>query len=209
MYLSEIPGYTRACERADRLQTYWRNFAFLGLPETLFIAGGHSVEVRQLTLRMFVQLSAVRSPFFVGGRIGPEHVAQVLWRISPEYDTRTVNTNARIEFVTKIAGFPFKGAVRAVDRYLARQLIDKPPVAVQRNDTKPDTSFAASMIHVLASNYGWSDELILDQPITRIFQYLRRIRRQNDPELSHFNPIRDRFTARITSRFLAQKKVKR
>ncbi len=206
MKLSQLPGYTRAGERGDRLQEYWRNFAFLGLTETLRIAGGHSIEVRQLTLRMFVQLCAVRSPFFVGGRIGPEHVAQVLWRISPEYDTRGSNPNARKDFVATIAGLPFKSSVRAVDRYIDRQLMDKPPVPVQRNDKKSDTSFAASMVHALSSNYGWSDELILDQPLTRMFQYLRRIRRENDPELCSFNPLSDRFTKRITDRYLNRKK---
>jgi len=208
MFLSQIPGYTRAGACGDRLQEYWRNFAFLGLTETLRVAGGYSVEVRQLTLRMFIQLCAVRSPFFIGGRVGPEHVAQVLWRISPEYDMRGSNPKAREEFVAKIAGMPFKSAIRAVDRYLERQLIDKPPVPVRRNDSKPDTNFAASVVHALSKAYGWNDEAILDLPMPRLFQYLRKIKRDVDPGLACFNPLRDKFTKRITDKYLNKKALK-
>ena len=63
MYLTEIPGYDLACKRADRIEDYWRDFAFLGIDETLRIAGGYKIEVRPLTLRIFIQLCAVRSPF--------------------------------------------------------------------------------------------------------------------------------------------------
>src|SRR5439155_5373159 len=89
MRLSEISGYTRAAQRGDRLEDYWRDYAFLGLNDELIIpvAGtkARRIEVRQLTLRMFIQLCAVRSPFLVGGSVGPQHVAQILWRLSPQY----------------------------------------------------------------------------------------------------------------------------
>lgn len=202
MYLTEIPGYKRACERAERIESYRRDFAFLGITETLRFFGGRSIEVRQLTLRMYIQLCAVRSPFMVGGMIGPEHVAQILWRISPEYDLRLENTDARAKFVESIADIPYKSSVRAINRYIDRQLMDRPPAPVKRNDTRPDTSFAASLIHALSSGYGWSGEEILDLPLARLFQYLRRIQRSNDPDMGFWNPIRDRLARKITSKYL-------
>ncbi len=196
--------------RADRLEDYWRNFAFLGLNEELTFAGGHKIEVRLLTLRMFVQLCAVRSPFFTGGRIGPEHIAQILWRLSPAYDTRTINREACSQFVESIASIPFKSAMRTINRYIDRMLIDKPPQRVGKiTKDKADTSFAASMIHLIASNYGWSGEEILDLPLPRLFQYMRKIQRENDPKTSLWNPIRDRFTARWMTRFRLWKATQR
>ncbi len=203
MFLSEIPGYTRAGVRADRLEDYWRDFAFLGLTETIRVPGGRTVEIQQLTLRMFIQLCAIRSPFMVGGKIMPEHVVQVLWRLSPEYGS---NQDARKAFVSAMADLPFLSTIRALQRYFDRMLADKPPTSSRRSDSHPDTSFAASVIHALAKTYGWTDDAILDLPMPRIFQYLRKIRRDNDPDMAYFNPLRDRFTKRITDKYLAKKK---
>ncbi len=203
-------GFSRhSANRADRLEDYWRNFAFLGLNEELRFFGGHKVEVRLLTLRMFIQLCAVRSPFLVGGRVGPEHVAQILWRLSPAYDTRTSNPEARRQFVESIAAIPFKSSVRNIGRYIDRMLIDKPPQpAGKLVKGKADTSFAASMVHRLAGEYGWSGEEILELPMPRIFQYLRRIQRENDPKSALWNPIRDRFVARwMMKRRQAREKI--
>jgi hypothetical protein len=195
--------------RADRLEDYWRDFAFLGLTEELNI-GGHKIEVQLLTLRMFIQLEAVRSPFLVGGKgIGPEDIAILLWRLSPIYETRKQNKNARKKFMRSIAKLPFQLALRACDRYLDRMLIDHPPAMGKKTGRKIDTSFAATVIHQIASAYGWSDELILDLPIPRIFQYMRKIHRANNDELAYFNPIRDKMKKRIMSKILETRKAQR
>src|SRR5205823_545657 len=137
-----------------------------GLDEELRIAGaiprregapptGYRIKVRQLSLQMFIELCAVRSPFLVGGTVRPEHVAQILWRLSPEYDRRNSsggttsvsskdkqelvppNTSARSTFVASIAHLPFRHSVRAISRYLDRMFVDKPPQSVQGGGTRP------------------------------------------------------------------------
>jgi len=194
--------------RAERLEDYWRDFAFLGLTEELRFGSKRKIEVRQLTLRMFIQLCAVRSPFLVGGNVGPEHVAQILWRLSPDYDRRA-STDARKEFVASISDLPFRTSVRSITRFLDRMLIDRPPGSSKSNCQKPDTSFAASMVHQLAISYGWSDDAILDLPMPRLFQYLRKIHRSNDPELAYFNPLRDRFVNYVTDKVIETRKAER
>lgn len=202
------PGYhDRALARLERLQDYWRDFCFLGVNEELRFAGGFKVEVRQLTLRMFVQLCAVRSPFLVGGKVGAEHVAQILWRLSPQYETRLSDGEARYNFTLSIAPIPYHSAVRTISRFIDRMLIDKPAVSSKRKNTgtstsKIDTSLAASMIHTLAGAYGWETDAILDQPMPRIFQYLRTIRRENDPDAVTFNALADNYKARVLKKFL-------
>ncbi len=203
MYVSQLPGYIQARNRADRIEDYWRDFAFLGIDETLRIAGGHKLEVRPLTLRMFIQLCAVRSPFLVGGKVKPEHVLQILWRISTDYGP--TNTEARKIFVIAISSLPFLASIRSIDRYLDRQLRDRPPSPAVKTDNKMDTSYAAMVIHLLASQYGWGADAILDLPMSCVFQYIRRIDRSKDPEMGYWNPIRDRLTRRITSKFMKRK----
>ncbi len=205
--------YDRAIARSDRLHDYWRDFAFLGLNEEIRVAGdpetreARTVPVRQLTLQMFIELCAVRSPFLVGGSIRPEHVAQILWRLSPEYDWRLTNPEARKDFIARIASLPFKPAIRSISRYLDRMLIDRPASNDKANGSRADTSFAASVVHAFASLYSWSDETILSLPMPALFQYLRKIQHHHNPEAISFNPLRDRFTARIFKKYQERKKV--
>jgi hypothetical protein len=196
----------RWLSRADRLEDYWRDFAFLGLTETLHLGRGIEAEVQLLSLRMFVQLCAVKSPFLVGGEINPGDVAILLWRLTPAYDPR--NKKARHQFIRSIAKAPFQTAKRVCDRYLDRMLIDRPPTTGKKS-VRMDTSFAASMVHTLAANYGWSDEMILDLPMPRLFQYMRKIHRSINEDLAHFNPIRDKFAQSITAKILLNRKLQR
>lgn len=206
MRTSEIPGYVRAVQRADRIEDYWRDFAFLGLNEKLRLVGGRTVEVKLLTLRMFVQLWAVRSPFLVGGPIRPEHVGQFLWRLSPEYCT---DGEARRRYITKIAGLPFMSCVRAINRFVDRMLIDSPPTEDKPSNTKHDVSFAASMIHMLGNAYGWLPDQVLDTPIPALFQFIRSIQRDHQPDAITFNPLRDRYGARVASKFFKKLELTR
>jgi hypothetical protein len=198
--LADIPGFSRNLARVDRLENYWRDFAFLGINEEIRVAKVR-FPVQLLTLRMFVQLVAVRSPFMIGGMVRPEHVLQMLWRLSPEYDA--TNKSARMLIAEKLVTLPFRESVRAVSRFLDRMLIDKPPCDVSAAVIRPDVSLATTLVHSFASSYGWSAETILDTPMPVLFQFIRKIAREADPELSHFNPLRDRFTQRIVQRHLA------
>jgi hypothetical protein len=79
---SKIPGYRKALDRGYRLEESYRDYSYLDAPE--FICG---IELRPLSLQMFWQLSAARSPFLVGGR-HPffQDVGVFLFRLSPAYD---------------------------------------------------------------------------------------------------------------------------
>lgn len=202
--------YDRAIARSDRLHDYWRDFAFLGLDDEIRVAGdpetraARTIQLRQLTLQMFVELCAVRSPFLVGGSIRPEHVGQILWRLSPDY---AANREARRNFIDRIATLPFHAAVRSISRYLDRMLIDRPSSNAKADGSRADTSFAASVVHALASLYGWSDETILNLPMPALFQYLRKVQQHHNPEAVSFSPLRDRFTQKIFKKYTDRKKT--
>jgi hypothetical protein len=216
--LKDIPGYVRArqaaARRGDRLQDYWRDYSFLGLDEEIRVANGEgdpvpsralrTVKVRQLTLQMFIELCAVRSPFLCGGRIQPEHVQQILWRVSPQYDLRVTDPEAGVRFRAATAQLPYRPSIRAVVRYLDRMLIDKPP-SRDNGGGRSDTSFAASVVHALANCYGWTDQVILRLPMPALFQYLKKIGRDYEENPAVFNPLRDRFTQRVFKFYKAKR----
>jgi hypothetical protein len=251
---ANVPGYTRALERAYRLEESYREFTYLDAPE--FICG---VEVRPLTLQMYLQLCAARSPFLVGGRYPfIQDVAVFLFRLSPAYDqagaakaeARTkVSTAARLsrreliriarenglishsrsfvirhsslvillqkhtesiaqnafsqvrrEFIDRIITLPFRPAVRAINRFLFRMLLDRPPVGKNKNASidPSDTSAGGDMIHMLAAAYGWQRAAILQLPMPEVFQSLRNIYRDNPhcskPLLAKRHPLANRLT---------------
>jgi hypothetical protein len=202
MNVSAISGYDRALRRAGRLEDSWREFPFLGITERIC-----SVEVNLLTLRMFVELCNVRSPLFVGGPVRPGDIAVFLWRLSPMYQKTLVGRDgrARQKFIASIIALPYAKIRRAINRFLDRMLIDKPPVT-DGPSSQPDVSFVASFIHELAAAYGWSRGEILDLPMPEIFQYFREIRRDKyaaaGKSVPRFNPLRARLTKRIINRAL-------
>jgi len=50
------------------------------------------------------------------------------------------------------------------------------------SEKAPCTSYIADIIDVLASEYGWSDELIMDLPWARLLQYIRAIEQRKAKE---------------------------
>jgi len=196
---SQIPGYNRAYNRGARLEESWRELPFLGDRVTEKI---RSLEVRLITLRMFLQLCRARSRFLCGGTIRPQDVTLFLWRISPSYSPG--DKSARLSIAQKVASdWPdAKCWKRAIDRYLDRMFLDKPPTSGGKSES--DACFAAAMIHEIASAYGWDADSILDTPMPALFQYVRQIQRDRmskyGKDLPRFNPLRSRFTKKVVDR---------
>lgn len=187
MLLDEIPGLKEARTAALAREETLREIPFL--PANLDICG---VEVRQFTPRHFILLNAAGSPFLGAGEIAIEHVAQFLWVISPQFCTDPFArdlflANVQLSFETddddKLATL-----IAAIDRYLEDALIDRPSGA---GSETPLTHFAAAIVDEIASEYGWDDEVILEKPFARLFQYLRRIERRRDPRTPRFNRLSD------------------
>jgi hypothetical protein len=274
MILSEVPGYDRCLQRGYRLEESFREFSYLDAPE--FICG---VEVRPLTLQMYLQLCDARSPFLVGGR-APfiQDVGVFLFRLSPAYDAahaakaeartkvskaatlsyrelraiarengllsadfkgpcdphrfltlkkicahlrnlRRKNLTSLLEqnvelisrnafkrvqrrFIANILHLRFATVERAIRRFTARMLFDKPPQSKRKNLSldPSDTSAAADVIHIIAGAYDWSRDEILRLPMPEVFQALRNIQRDQPkcPKRARakVHPLATRFTAR-------------
>ena len=179
----EIPGYAAALawEAAERERS------FLDLPHELC-----GVEVCPLTLRRLVTLITAGSPFFCG-LDGPPTLAQVgvfLWALSPGYspaddDGRTVFI-ARLLNGDRLDDLP--ACVAEIGEYLDAAFNDAPAEEVGKagsrgGQSEPAASFVHSYVHAVAAVYHWSEDAILNLPLSRLFGYLRKIAEHLDPEV--------------------------
>jgi len=180
----------RARERGSAIEQNLRAAAFLPFNEKIC-----GIEVVPLTLRILGRLHASRSPFLVGGRIRPGHIAAFLWAVSPDYKP---SARAPDKLVERAAAIYYPRAVRMVRRYLFYAWMDRPPVRRNSKGDPSTISFEAAMVHHIAAAYGWDDEVILDKPLKRLYQYLTMVRLEGNPKAVTFNPIVDRLVRRAT-----------
>lgn len=170
---NSIPGYAEAVNT----EQVNRDLAFLRDPLPICnIAVGH------MTARRFLILSGCKNRFIVGGQLRPEDVAMFLWFVSPRYSTTPGEREAFIsEYIRPLV---FVDACREIIAYLGRAFQDSNPSA---GGGKEFTSAVAGIVDLLASEYGWNDEAILDMPLARVFQYIRRIQMRRNPEAPMIN----------------------
>lgn len=189
------PDYRRELAEAEARQEAVRDYAMLGL--RVNICG---VECLQFTPKHYAILLAADSPFVCGGRVTTlADVAQFLWVISPDFSESAVDRAAFIELVSLIDE---DEATDAIDRYIDDAFMDSPPSRAGGRKTAA-TSFLASLVHELAKTYSWPREVILNEPLAAIYQYLRRMAIDDNPKA----PMHGRYTDRVKKKF--QQKIKK
>ena len=184
MQFDQIPGMREALAAAAAEEELRRDLAFCDLE--LDIAGE---PVRQLTPRHMMLLFQARSPFFCGGRRQPEHVAQFLWAVSPQFSPDVRTRDAFLERIAETV--PFQPARDGIEEYLDQALMDSPPTSSRRSRHAAICSFLAVLVHRIASAYHWDEGAILEKPIARLYQYLRLLDRDAG-ETVFFNKLTDR-----------------
>lgn len=165
-----------------------RDVAFLDFP--VRIAG---CWCRMMTYRDYMTLCALDNPFVVNsGAPTVDSVLEFIWQVS----TANVKGASGIRkwlamrrFAKSIMNIRFGEIVDQIENYVEETFIDTKQSSA-RNE-RERYSFMASVVDVFASEYGWSDERILDIPIRRVTQYLRRIQLRYDPKAPMFNKISD------------------
>ncbi len=173
--LDEIPGYKEAVAQ----ETFNRDASFLDLTETV---GG--VELRSMTLLDFLRLDIAKSPFLHGGIPTATDIAVFCWALSPGYDQQ--NHSARHKYVKTLRRLLYADIVPAIERYIDETFADAPGGAGIAGI--PITSWLAGMVDSIASQYHWSEQMILKLPLKRLFQYRRLISKRMNPQSTFFNP---------------------
>jgi hypothetical protein len=223
--LSEIPGLDEAVRQALRDERDIRARPFLPLPAV--IAG---VPLLPLTLRHYVLLEAVGSPFLAHDRGQLGDVLQFLWIFSanhvcpsPWLSLREVKST-RQAFMRRIyrrAARCLLGKVCAKMRaYVGEALFECAKAQASGNDLdgpRPATHIAAAIIDEFAAVYGWPDENldargqpdrthpgIFDIPVARLMQYRRAGFQREHPRRALPNPLSDG----VERRFLQKHQAK-
>jgi hypothetical protein len=208
--LDDIPGLKEARERATEREHEIRRGPFLPLPKV--IAG---VSLLPMTLRHYVHLDAVGSPFLIHEFGALEDVLQFLWLLSPDYVQPSPRLRLpdvrkrRAAFLRKIkprAGRCVLGRVCKKIRALVEETLFECPKPGRRRDaeTRSIAHIAACLVDEFAGKYGWPDEIldehgqpdrcnpgIMDKPLGRLFQYRRCRTARENPGAEQPNPLSD------------------
>lgn len=190
-----IPGLREAIER----ETEKREFDFLGAPELLC-----GIEVMPLSIRRLLRLQAVNSPFLYNAdlHVEPSDVAMFFWSLSPNYE-RALAVRQSCELVSfRLGSFAFGHIRRRFARQLRQLKLGESSSACRQfvadafedspgsNGVDGPTYYGwpAGYVGLLATEYGWTEDVILDLPLRRLWQHVRRLIRRNDPSATLFNP---------------------
>lgn len=152
-----------------------RESAFLDIPYK--IAG---IPVDQLTPRKFIYLEFIDSPYVVNNDKMPEmeDTMTFIWICSKEY--KLADNEAFEAFIDKHfdANFNWQQAQSDIVRHIEEAFLDSPPSSTNKKNSESDIpghAWIADYIDILASEYGWNDQYILDMPIARLLQYIKVI----------------------------------
>jgi hypothetical protein len=107
-----------------------------------------------------------------------DHLAMFVWRISQDFDR--LNVWRRRRFLHRFRRVPYGATVIDCREYLRRNYAPMPTIAVENVQTV--AAWPSVIVHVLASEYHWTEDAILDLPFRRLFQYLNRIFEKRDPK---------------------------
>jgi hypothetical protein len=153
--------YLDAVERENNL----RDAAFLDLPTRI-----QGLLLAPMTLRHWIILNGIGSPFLVGGLPSLEQLIQFFWVMNPKFTPGRSFRRGR--FIASCRSLLYGQAVLSC-RALVRDTFQDGPPSSGNGDEAPGYSFAASIIHALASDYGWTEDYILNIPLRRVFQYMK------------------------------------
>jgi hypothetical protein len=191
--------------RAAEAESFRRSVAMLGLAE---VVGGFHLS--PLTLRHYIILRAVRSPLLtVDGIPSPAELAAFLWLLHPDYNP----TKGRKAFLRRcrrlvppsLPIYRSKWTLRRFNRLtietLARVAVVldgcRQLVSHAFSERMPGKSAggiqqtyycdAVSIIGLIAREYGWTKEHIIQMPLIQLFQFSKEIHRYHNPESKLFN----------------------
>lgn len=152
-----------------------------------------------LTLSRYLLLSQDGLFEDEGGDDARIPVLRFLWVISPDFSPDPDSAERFVRKNRNIDPNPYPGLIR---KYLDEAFRYSPP----RRETKTASGKAtpkewvSSIVDLIASEYSWTEQAILDLPITRLFLYVKRIRVRNGSNETDFSSEADRLQSEFMRR---------
>lgn len=171
----DIPGYADAVRNEARI----RDIAFLAWPIPLC-----GVKVRQFTPRHLILLDHCQNAFVCGQQPALADILEFMWFVSVDYSLDHAERDRFLVSWQETASA--LKPIEEINEYLADAFHDA-PMRQGGGMAKAYTAPMAAIVDILASSYGWDDDKILEMPIARVFQYLRRIQKRTNPNTILFN----------------------
>ena len=188
MGVSEI---NKAMGEAVRVQTRNRLRSFIDLPDTIL-----GRDVGHLTLRGLTYLEIAGNIFVCGSDSLPTdaelhaHAIKLFWVCAPEYAPLSARGAARAmrKFEKHFLRFSAATVANAAHDFIAQTFMESGIFAQEKLEGEkhgkkiPECCSAAFYIALLAKEFGWAEEKILELPMRRILQYANQIRMRYDSE---------------------------
>jgi len=170
--MTHLDRYAAAVEHERAV----RDGAFLPVAET--VAG---FLVVPMSLRQFLVLRALRSPCLEYDQpVSLADAAGFLWLLNPDY---SLKPRKRRKFLRVCRWIDLEYTVNAIREYVRETFQDRPPR--QDGNSKQFFSDGCSICAMLAREYGWPEDDILDLPLKRLFQYLNECAAMNAARAGH------------------------
>lgn len=127
--------------------------------------------VHPLSIRLWLVLTAMRSPFLTGD-FNLQHedigaaIRRFLWVVSHEF---SLDPKARDRFLKRIDRLDAADAINDIRDYLDRAFADS-PYSNHGRASVPHSSMAAEVVDHFAREYGWQPDTILNLPLSQLWQ---------------------------------------
>jgi hypothetical protein len=147
-------------EKAQKQVGQWQAESWLDLD--FEICG---LPIRQMCLRDYFVLHGIGSPFIHSEDFTPEDIAIFLWVLSPEFVPCKM---ARKDFFKKAIKVKIIDAVDEIAKFMEMTFADAD--TTEGEGASKFANFLTYQIDLLAKEYGWQIDYILNLPLRQIFQ---------------------------------------
>lgn len=158
-------------EQLIRDSSFLTDFEFIG-----------NVKVKSLTPKLLNVLSVAKSPFVIGGQLDEAITLSFLALISYEKVTNIDKFYKEVVVTNSM-----DKVLEDIGTYLDSSFQDTISGGESTEKHAPYYSGYAALVDMLAKEYGWTEEMIMNIPYKRLFQYLRVITKRNDPKAIFHN----------------------
>lgn len=173
--ISDVPGLAEHLAKKRYQTAAEREAAFLGKTHTVC-----GVKLRAMTVLDFTLLSHINSPILNNGNPTLQDVFMFMWilRKKPGRWFRSIRAWCFGRWCGRLN--PEKAALDCLE-YVERMFADI-PASPAGEASEPNSSLIASWCHVIMSSYSqYTEQMVLDMPLPKLWQYLRNIKQDKNP----------------------------